>query len=78
MLENRKGSCVIAAQTGISGSTVIEDHAIIGGQVGFGDHARVESGAIIGSKAGVLPERSFAGEKSTGEFQCAHFGDTRN
>ncbi|HEY0006751.1 MAG TPA: UDP-3-O-(3-hydroxymyristoyl)glucosamine N-acyltransferase [Pyrinomonadaceae bacterium] len=46
---------VIAAQTGISGSTVIEDDAIIGGQVGMGDHARVQSGAIIGSKAGVLP-----------------------
>ena len=46
---------VIAAQTGISGSTVIEDHAIIGGQVGFGDHARVEKGVVIGSKAGVLP-----------------------
>ncbi len=47
--------CVIAAQTGISGSTVIEDDCIIGGQVGFGDHARVKSGAIIGSQAGVLP-----------------------
>lgn len=46
---------VIAAQTGISGSTVIEDDAVIGGQVGFGDHARVQSGAVIGSKAGVLP-----------------------
>jgi len=46
---------VIAAQTGISGSTVIEDHAVIGGQVGFGDHARVERGVVIGSKAGVLP-----------------------
>ena len=46
---------VIAAQTGISGSTVIEDDAIIGGQVGFGDHARVQKGAIIGSKAGILP-----------------------
>src|SRR5437764_8948146 len=46
---------VIAAQTGISGSTVIEDDAVIGGQVGFGDHARVLKGAIIGSKAGVLP-----------------------
>src|SRR5205809_5928806 len=46
---------VIAAQTGISGSTVIEDDAVIGGQVGFGDHARVLSGAVIGSKAGVLP-----------------------
>jgi UDP-3-O-[3-hydroxymyristoyl] glucosamine N-acyltransferase len=46
---------VIAAQTGISGSTVIESDAVIGGQVGFGDHARVLSGAIIGSQAGVLP-----------------------
>ncbi|HEV2914309.1 MAG TPA: UDP-3-O-(3-hydroxymyristoyl)glucosamine N-acyltransferase [Pyrinomonadaceae bacterium] len=46
---------VIAAQTGISGSTVIEDDAVIGGQVGMGDHARVQSGAIIGSKAGILP-----------------------
>jgi len=46
---------VIASQTGISGSTVIESDAVIGGQVGFGDHARVQSGAVIGSQAGVLP-----------------------
>jgi UDP-3-O-[3-hydroxymyristoyl] glucosamine N-acyltransferase len=46
---------VIAAQTGISGSTVIEDDCVIGGQVGMGDHALVRSGAIIGSQAGVLP-----------------------
>ncbi|MDT7602483.1 MAG: UDP-3-O-[3-hydroxymyristoyl] glucosamine N-acyltransferase [Acidobacteriota bacterium] len=46
---------VIAAQTGISGSTIIEDDAVIGGQVGFGDHARVQRGAVIGSQAGVLP-----------------------
>ncbi len=47
--------CVIAAQTGISGSVVIEDDCVIGGQVGFGDHVRVLSGAVIGSQAGVLP-----------------------
>jgi len=46
---------VIAGQTGISGSVLIEDDCIIGGQVGFGDHIRVQSGAVIGSKAGVLP-----------------------
>lgn len=46
---------VIAAQTGISGSTVIEDDCVIGGQVGMGDHATVKSGAIIGSQGGVLP-----------------------
>ena len=47
--------CVIAAQTGISGSVVIENDCVIGGQVGFGDHATVKSGAIIGSQAGILP-----------------------
>jgi UDP-3-O-[3-hydroxymyristoyl] glucosamine N-acyltransferase len=52
---------VIAAQTGISGSTVIEEYAVIGGQVGFGDHARVQSGAVIGSKAGVLPGKIVRG-----------------
>jgi UDP-3-O-[3-hydroxymyristoyl] glucosamine N-acyltransferase len=46
---------VIAAQTGISGSTIIEDDCVIGGQVGMGDHARVQSGAVIGSQAGILP-----------------------
>ncbi|MDQ3180404.1 MAG: UDP-3-O-(3-hydroxymyristoyl)glucosamine N-acyltransferase [Acidobacteriota bacterium] len=46
---------IIASQTGISGSTIIEDDCVIGGQVGMGDHARVKTGAIIGSQAGVLP-----------------------
>jgi UDP-3-O-[3-hydroxymyristoyl] glucosamine N-acyltransferase len=46
---------VIAAQTGISGSSVIESDAVIGGQVGMGDHVRVQAGAIVGSKAGILP-----------------------
>jgi UDP-3-O-[3-hydroxymyristoyl] glucosamine N-acyltransferase len=52
---------VIASQTGISGSTIIEDYAVIGGQVGFGDHARVQSGAVIGSKAGILPGKIVRG-----------------
>ncbi len=46
---------LIAAQTGISGSCVIEDDCVIGGQVGMGDHVHVRSGAIIGSQAGILP-----------------------
>jgi UDP-3-O-[3-hydroxymyristoyl] glucosamine N-acyltransferase len=46
---------VIAAQTGISGGTVVEDHCVIGGQVGMGDHVRVKRGAVVGSKGGILP-----------------------
>jgi UDP-3-O-[3-hydroxymyristoyl] glucosamine N-acyltransferase len=45
---------VVAAQTGFSGSVVVEDHAVIGGQVGIGDQARIESGATLGSGCGVL------------------------
>jgi UDP-3-O-[3-hydroxymyristoyl] glucosamine N-acyltransferase len=48
---------IIAAQTGISGSTVVEDDCVIGGQVGMGDHATVKSGAVIGSQAGILPRK---------------------
>jgi UDP-3-O-[3-hydroxymyristoyl] glucosamine N-acyltransferase len=45
---------VIAAQTGLSGSVVIEDYAVIGGQVGIGEKARIEARAIVGGKSGVL------------------------
>jgi UDP-3-O-[3-hydroxymyristoyl] glucosamine N-acyltransferase len=44
---------VIAAETGISGSAVIEDGAVIAGQVGIADHARIECGAILGAQCGV-------------------------
>ena len=47
--------CVIAAQTGISGSCEIGDYVVMGGQVGMGDHARVEDRAILGGGAGILP-----------------------
>ena len=45
---------VIAAQTGLSGSVVIEDYAAIGGQVGIGEKAKIEAYAIVGGKSGVL------------------------
>ncbi len=44
---------VIAAQTGISGSTSIGKRAIIGGQVGIADHCKLEDGAIAGAQAGI-------------------------
>jgi UDP-3-O-[3-hydroxymyristoyl] glucosamine N-acyltransferase len=44
---------VIAAQTGISGSSVIGDKCIIGGQVGIADHVTIEPGVILGAQCGV-------------------------
>ena len=53
---------VIAAQTGISGSTMIEKDAVVGGQVGIGDHARIEAGVILGSGSGVLSKKIVRGK----------------
>jgi UDP-3-O-[3-hydroxymyristoyl] glucosamine N-acyltransferase len=44
---------VIAAQTGISGSSRIEADAVLAGQVGIADHCIVEQGAVVGAQAGV-------------------------
>lgn len=52
---------VIAAQTGISGSSVIRAGAVIGGQVGIGDHAEIGEGVILGSGSGVLTHKKVKG-----------------
>jgi UDP-3-O-[3-hydroxymyristoyl] glucosamine N-acyltransferase len=48
---------VVAAQTGFSGSVVVEDYVVIGGQVGIGDKARIEAHAVLGSGCGVLTSK---------------------
>lgn len=52
---------VIAAQTGISGSSSIHAGAVVGGQVGMGDHASIGEGVIVGSQAGILPHKHLRG-----------------
>ena len=44
---------VIAAQTGISGSSAIGRDVVVGGQVGIADHCTLEDGAIAGAQAGI-------------------------
>lgn len=53
---------VIAAQTGLSGSAVLEDGVIVGGQVGIADHVRIESGAILGAQCGVPTKKIIRGK----------------
>jgi len=53
---------VIAAQTGLSGSIVIEKGVILGGQVGIGEHARIEEGVMLGGQGGVLPNKVLRGK----------------
>jgi UDP-3-O-[3-hydroxymyristoyl] glucosamine N-acyltransferase len=52
---------VMAAQTGISGSSTVGDGAILGGQVGIGEHADVGEGVILGGGAGVLSKKKLRG-----------------
>ena len=52
---------VIASQTGISGSSILEDNVIVGGQVGLGDHVRIESGVILGAQSGVPSKKVVRG-----------------
>jgi len=44
---------VIAAQTGISGSSVLGNHVVVGGQVGIADHCRLEDRSVAGAQAGI-------------------------
>jgi UDP-3-O-[3-hydroxymyristoyl] glucosamine N-acyltransferase len=53
---------IIAAQTGLSGSIVIEDGVVLGGQVGIGEHARIEEGVMLGGQGGVLPNKVLRGK----------------
>jgi len=53
---------VIAAQTGISGSSSVGNGAVIAGQVGIGDHAHVEPGVILGGQAGVFSGKTVTNE----------------
>lgn len=57
---------VIAAQTGISGSTKIGKNVMVGGQVGFAGHISVADGTKIAAQSGVTktiktPHQTFTG-----------------
>jgi UDP-3-O-[3-hydroxymyristoyl] glucosamine N-acyltransferase len=53
---------VIAAQTGLSGSALVENNVVIGGQVGIADHVRIEEGAILGAQCGVPSSKVIRGK----------------
>ncbi|CAH2599017.1 UDP-3-O-acylglucosamine N-acyltransferase [Rhodovastum atsumiense] len=48
--------CVIVAQAGISGSTILEDFVQVGGQGGLTGHLRIGKRARIGAQSGVMAD----------------------
>jgi UDP-3-O-[3-hydroxymyristoyl] glucosamine N-acyltransferase len=53
--------CVLCAQTGISGSTVLGDYVVLGGQAGLAGHLTLGKGAKVGGGAGVTTDVSAGG-----------------
>jgi len=54
---------VIAAQTGISGSSKLGAQCVIGGQVGIGEHAELDDETVIGGQGGVLNGKHIRGRQ---------------
>lgn len=49
-------SCVLVAQVGIAGSTILEDFVQLGGQAGLVGHIRVGRGARVAGQSGVMAD----------------------
>ncbi len=52
---------VIAAQTGVSGSSTIGADAVVAGQVGIADHVTIGPGAVLGAQCGVPSHKRIDG-----------------
>jgi UDP-3-O-[3-hydroxymyristoyl] glucosamine N-acyltransferase len=46
--------CVLVAQSGVAGSTVLQDFVAVAAQAGVSGHLKVGTGAQIGAKSGVM------------------------
>lgn len=46
--------CILIAQSGVAGSTVLEDYAVLAAQAGVAGHLRIGMGARIGAQSGIM------------------------
>lgn len=69
---------VIAAQSGISGSTKIGENAVIGGQVGIVGHISIANGSQIQAKSGVNRTIAEEGKKWSGAPAAAFNAQMRS
>ena len=61
------GRCLMAAQTGISGSCRIGNDVMMGGQVGIADHVRIGDGAMLAGGSAVMRDVP-AGQRVAGRW----------
>ncbi len=58
--------CVLVSQSGVAGSSVIEDFAVLGGQVGIADHARIGPGARLAARSAMVSGQDLEGGRDYG------------
>jgi UDP-3-O-[3-hydroxymyristoyl] glucosamine N-acyltransferase len=64
---------VIAAQTGVAGSTHIGSNCQIGGQVGFSGHLKIASGTKIQGQSGISDSIMSPGQSYMGSPALPYF-----
>jgi UDP-3-O-[3-hydroxymyristoyl] glucosamine N-acyltransferase len=69
---------VIAAQTGISGSTKVAENCIIGGQVGLVGHISIAKGSQIQAQSGVSRSLVEEGKKWAGAPAISYLSNQRS
>mmetsp|Transcript_5370 Transcript_5370/g.9654 ORF Transcript_5370/g.9654 Transcript_5370/m.9654 type:complete len:105 (+) Transcript_5370:68-382(+) len=58
--------CLIAAQSGVAGSTELGNFVMIGGQVGIAQHLKIADGVQVAAKSGVMSDVMEKGAKIGG------------
>ena len=58
--------CIICAQVGIGGSSILHDYVVLAGKAGLADHVEIASGVQVGGGAGVISDISESGSKVWG------------
>ncbi|MDR3228248.1 MAG: UDP-3-O-(3-hydroxymyristoyl)glucosamine N-acyltransferase [Puniceicoccales bacterium] len=48
--------CILVSQSGIAGSTTLEDYVVLAGQAGLAGHLRIGRGAQVGAQCGVMSD----------------------
>jgi len=57
---------VLVSQTGIAGSSVVADYAVLGGQVGIADHVRIGPGARLAARSAMVSGQKIEGGQDYG------------
>jgi UDP-3-O-[3-hydroxymyristoyl] glucosamine N-acyltransferase len=57
---------VLVSQTGIAGSSIVADFAVLGGQVGIADHVRIGPGARLAARSAMLSGQKIEGGQDYG------------